>query len=119
MPLLTLLATGYRPAILRAEEAKDELRREATDLVNHALRYEAQGRIADRNNERLGRSDAAIILWRRLLARELAAIAAGRPLRVSAPAVRNDRRCRSHRRRSVRGEQTRPLSALLDRSDLS
>src|SRR5436190_175531 len=38
-----------------------------------------QGRIADRNNERLGRSDAAIILWRRLLARELAAIAAGRP----------------------------------------
>ncbi len=37
-----------------------------------------QGRIADRNHEHLGRSDAAIILWRRLLARELAAIAAGR-----------------------------------------
>jgi len=38
-----------------------------------------QGRIADRAKERLGRSDAGIILWRKLLARELAAIAEGRP----------------------------------------
>ena len=38
-----------------------------------------QGRIADRANERLGRSVAAIILWRRILARELAALAEGRP----------------------------------------
>lgn len=38
-----------------------------------------QGRIADRDNERLGRSDAGIILWRKLLARELAALEAGRP----------------------------------------
>src|ERR1051325_3202447 len=49
VPLLTLLGTGFRPATLRAEQAKDERQREATDLVNHALRYEAQGRIADRN----------------------------------------------------------------------
>jgi 5,5'-dehydrodivanillate O-demethylase oxygenase subunit len=37
-----------------------------------------QGRIADRENEMLGRSDAGIILWRRILARELTAIAEGR-----------------------------------------
>ena len=38
-----------------------------------------QGRIADRANERLGRSDTGIILWRKILARELAAIAEGQP----------------------------------------
>jgi hypothetical protein len=36
-----------------------------------------QGRIEDRDNERLGRSDAGIILWRKILARELRAIAEG------------------------------------------
>ena len=47
-----------------------------------------QGRIADRANEHLGRSDAAIIVWRKILARELAAIAEGRPTKKwrSAPA---------------------------------
>jgi len=38
-----------------------------------------QGRIEDRDNERLGRSDAGIILWRKILTRELRAIAEGRP----------------------------------------
>ena len=37
-----------------------------------------QGRIADREREHLGRSDTAIIVWRRMLARELRAIAEGR-----------------------------------------
>jgi hypothetical protein len=37
-----------------------------------------QGRIEDRQSERLGRSDAGIILWRKILARELRAIAEGR-----------------------------------------
>jgi len=37
-----------------------------------------QGRIADREHEHLGRSDTAIIVWRRMLARELRAIAEGR-----------------------------------------
>jgi len=37
-----------------------------------------QGRIADRENERRGRSDTAIILWPKILARELSAIAEGR-----------------------------------------
>jgi 5,5'-dehydrodivanillate O-demethylase oxygenase subunit len=38
-----------------------------------------QGRIEDRDNEVLGRSDAAIILWRKILARELRMIAEGKP----------------------------------------
>jgi hypothetical protein len=38
-----------------------------------------QGRIADREHERLGRSDTAIIVWRKILARELRAIAEDRP----------------------------------------
>jgi 5,5'-dehydrodivanillate O-demethylase len=45
-----------------------------------------QGRIADRSNERLGRSDAAIILWRKIIARELHALAEGRPLKAWTPA---------------------------------
>ncbi len=38
-----------------------------------------QGRIVKREGERLGRSDIAIIQWRRILARELRAIADGKP----------------------------------------
>jgi 5,5'-dehydrodivanillate O-demethylase oxygenase subunit len=38
-----------------------------------------QGRIEDRASERLGRSDGGIILWRKILTRELVAIAKGRP----------------------------------------
>jgi hypothetical protein len=38
-----------------------------------------QGAIEDREHERLGRSDAGIIVWRKILARELRAITEGRP----------------------------------------
>ena len=38
-----------------------------------------QGRVEDRTREYLGRSDAGIILWRRILARELRLIAEGKP----------------------------------------
>ena len=45
-----------------------------------------QGRIEDRDSERLGRSDAGIILWRKILARELRAIAENRkPKRWKTP----------------------------------
>jgi 5,5'-dehydrodivanillate O-demethylase len=40
-----------------------------------------QGTIADRQHERLGKSDAAIIQWRKILARELRAEAEGRPVK--------------------------------------
>src|SRR5947207_13935443 len=45
-----------------------------------------QGAIADRSNERLGRSDAAIILWRKILERELRAMHQGRQLKKWKPA---------------------------------
>jgi 5,5'-dehydrodivanillate O-demethylase len=45
-----------------------------------------QGRVADRRKERLGRSDTAIILWRKILARELHALAEGRPTKRWTPA---------------------------------
>ncbi len=45
-----------------------------------------QGAIADRSNERLGRSDAAIILWRKILERELRAMHQGRQLKQWKPA---------------------------------
>jgi 5,5'-dehydrodivanillate O-demethylase len=45
-----------------------------------------QGRIEDRDHERLGRSDAGIILWRKILARELRTVAEGRkPKRWKTP----------------------------------
>jgi hypothetical protein len=45
-----------------------------------------QGVIADRNNERLGRSDTAIIAWRKILEREMKAFAEGRPTKAWSPA---------------------------------
>ena len=56
---------------------------ERPDIVNiqDHVAQEGQGAIADRVNERLGRSDVAIILLRQIWQRELAALAAGKPLK--------------------------------------
>ena len=48
-------------------------------LVQDIAVQAGQGRVADRNNEFLGRSDAGIVVWRRILNRELRAIAEGLP----------------------------------------
>jgi hypothetical protein len=45
-----------------------------------------QGRIADRANERLGKSDTAIILWRKIMEREFRAIEEGRLPKQWTPA---------------------------------
>ncbi len=45
-----------------------------------------QGLIVDRSQEHLGRSDTAIIVWRKMMARELRAIAEGRPTKRWTPA---------------------------------
>ena len=45
-----------------------------------------QGRVADRATERLGKSDTAIILWRKIMEREFRAIEEGRPVKRWAPA---------------------------------
>ncbi|MCH7778832.1 MAG: hypothetical protein IH878_20205, partial [Gemmatimonadetes bacterium] len=46
-----------------------------------------QGVIADRANDRLGRSDAGVILVRKMWERELRALAEGRPLKQWARPV--------------------------------
>ena len=80
----------------------------ARDLINGVGRYAetrhpdlaviqdiatqaGQGRIVRREGERLGRSDIAIIQWRKILARELRAIAENRPRKrwsVAPPDIR-------------------------------
>jgi len=45
-----------------------------------------QGKIADRSNEYLGKSDTAIILWRRILERELRAMQTSRKVKEWTPA---------------------------------
>ena len=54
------------------------------DIVNiqDHVAQEGQGAIPDRDVERLGRSDAAIILMRKIWLRELRALAEGRPLKT-------------------------------------
>jgi len=60
------------------------------DIVNiqDHVAQEGQGAIPDRDAERLGRSDAAIILMRKIWLRELRALAENRPLKIwSLPAT--------------------------------
>jgi 5,5'-dehydrodivanillate O-demethylase len=63
---------------LRLEDVKDR-----PDIVNiqDAVAQVGQGVIADHEHERLGRSDVLLILLRKILARELQALAEGRPLK--------------------------------------
>jgi 5,5'-dehydrodivanillate O-demethylase len=56
-----------------------EVRHPALARVQDIAVQAGQGPIADRRNEYLGRSDAGIIVWRKILARELLAFAEGRP----------------------------------------
>jgi hypothetical protein len=48
-------------------------------VIQDIATQSGQGRIVRRDGERLGRSDIAIIHWRKILAREFRAIAEGRP----------------------------------------
>jgi 5,5'-dehydrodivanillate O-demethylase len=58
-----------------------------TDLKDHPMLVEVedmltqvgQGRIVDRHGEKLGRSDLGVVFYRRIFARELAALEHGRP----------------------------------------
>ncbi len=62
-----------------------EVRHPDLAIVQDIAVQAGQGRIADRENERLGRSDNGIILWRKILTRELRAIADGRPAKAWKP----------------------------------
>jgi 5,5'-dehydrodivanillate O-demethylase oxygenase subunit len=55
-------------------------------LIQDHIAQEGQGAIVDRAAERLGRSDAAIVLLRKIWRRELEALAEGRPLKTWADA---------------------------------
>ena len=69
-------------AVLRGERRMQDLS-EHPNLVNiqDTVAQVGQGVIADRTSERLGRSDLLVILLRKLWARELRALAEGRPLK--------------------------------------
>ena len=63
---------------LRLQDVEDR-----TFIVNvqDYIAQVGQGAVADRTHERLGRSDSALILMRKLWLRELQALADGRPLK--------------------------------------
>ncbi|HLH21812.1 MAG TPA: Rieske 2Fe-2S domain-containing protein [Chloroflexota bacterium] len=70
-------------AVLRGELRPQDIP-ERDDLIpiQDAIAQAGQGVIADRAHERLGREDSVIILLRKLWARELQALAEGRPLKA-------------------------------------
>jgi 5,5'-dehydrodivanillate O-demethylase len=69
-------------AVLRGETAVEDLRgmSNMTNVEDYVAQA-GQGRIADRHDERLGRSDSLIVLLRNLWARDLRALAEGRERR--------------------------------------
>jgi 5,5'-dehydrodivanillate O-demethylase len=69
-------------AVLRGEISADDVREHPNVLVpvQDEIAQVGQGVIADRQRERLGRSDALVIVLRKIWARELRALAEGRPL---------------------------------------
>ena len=50
-------------------------------MSDAVLEHGHGGVIADREHERLGRSDAVLILWRKLWARDMRALEEGGPLK--------------------------------------
>jgi 5,5'-dehydrodivanillate O-demethylase len=76
---------GYDPGRHRDELFISRVIPESGSGLTNAQDYVAQagqGVIADRSQERLGRSDAGVIFLRRLFLRELAAIRDGRPTKA-------------------------------------
>ena len=69
-------------AVLRGDLRIDDLKDHPGIVgVQDTVAQVGQGVIADHEHERLGRSDAGVILLRKLWARELQALAEGRPLK--------------------------------------
>jgi 5,5'-dehydrodivanillate O-demethylase len=75
----TDLAAAVLRGDLRLAEVVEDVPARLVNLQDDVVQN-GQGAIADRTHERLGRSDTAIILFRKLWARELRALAEGRPL---------------------------------------
>jgi 5,5'-dehydrodivanillate O-demethylase oxygenase subunit len=70
--------------VLKGRVRLADLDKSRVDLVRlqDDIAQIGQGRIADRTAERPGRADAGVIMIRKIWARELAALAAGRPLKT-------------------------------------
>jgi 5,5'-dehydrodivanillate O-demethylase len=69
-------------AVLRGELRIDDIGDRSTiELVQDHVSQWGQGTIRNRDQERLGRSDAGVILLRKIWDRELRALAEGRPLK--------------------------------------
>ena len=68
----------HHDALMRGEGWPDDPSLQLTPAQDYVA-IMGQGEVADRARERLGKSDAGIVLLRRIIWRELAAIAAGRP----------------------------------------
>jgi 5,5'-dehydrodivanillate O-demethylase oxygenase subunit len=68
-------------AVLRGELRVQDVRHPDIVRVQDDVAQCGQGVFADRAHERLGRSDTAMILYRKLWAREMRALAEGRPLK--------------------------------------
>ncbi len=79
-----------RAAAIRTYDAAKQImdgEKTLKDFMDHPMLVEiedmiaqiGQGTVADRHAEHLGRSDQGVILLRRIMARELQAIAEGRP----------------------------------------
>lgn len=84
--LLAAMAAAPTPAEVAGDILANGLRT-TEDVKDHPMLVEiedslaqgGQGTIADRHAEHLGRTDAGVVMLRRLLARELQAMAEGRP----------------------------------------
>jgi 5,5'-dehydrodivanillate O-demethylase len=75
--------SGLAEKILAGRLRLDQVDAAETDIVRlqDDIAQIGQGRIVDRERERLGRADAGVIMIRKLWARELQALADGRPLK--------------------------------------
>lgn len=72
------LASAVLAGKIRIQDIED--RPDMINIQDHVAQ-EGQGAIADREHERLGRSDLAVILLRKIWERELRALAAGQPVK--------------------------------------
>jgi 5,5'-dehydrodivanillate O-demethylase oxygenase subunit len=81
VPSAREMADAILAGRLRLEEVEGRV--DEVNIQDHVAQ-EGQGAIADRVNERLGRSDVAIILLRKIYQRELQALREGRPLKAWA-----------------------------------
>jgi 5,5'-dehydrodivanillate O-demethylase len=75
--------TEMAALVLAGKATIDDFRTKAPDMIRlqDDVVLTAQGAISDRENEYLGRSDTGVLLLRQIWQRELAALAAGEPLK--------------------------------------